>query len=88
METILELRDAWILYCEAKFPDADEFPPPEPFSPRQTAMLLFENSFLFTARYDAIRAAPYDTMFDEEADGSLIVSGKGAPWVNGVSGLG
>ena len=68
----MDLREAWTLYCEQKFPDPENLPPLDPLSPRETAMLLFENSFLFAARHDRITATPYDKVFDEEADGSLI----------------
>lgn len=68
----MELRDAWLLYCEQKFPDAEYLPDPEAFSPEETAMLLYETGYLFTPRMAAIKATPYDTHFDEEADGALI----------------
>ena len=68
----MELRDAWLLYCEQKFPDAEYLPDPEAFSPKETAMLLYEAGYLFTPRMAAINATPYDTLFDEEADGALI----------------
>ena len=71
-ETILELRDARLLYCEQKFPNAVAMPAPQSFDPEQTAMLLYESAFLFTARQASIKATPFDPVFDDEADGALI----------------
>lgn len=68
----MDLRDAVLVYFERFFPMDGPLPPMQDFSPEDTALLLYENAFLFTARHEAINAVPYDAAFDEEADGALI----------------
>ena len=46
----MELRDAWCLYCEDKFSHLEALPDLEALNPRQTALILFENASIFTAR--------------------------------------
>lgn len=65
----MELSKAWIAYCEPKVaPDAEA----EPFSPDLVMERLWLFNPLFTARFDAITATDFSTVFDEEADGALM----------------
>ena len=67
----MELSEIWIAYCEERFPQGAAFPQPEPVSPTMAAELFFDLHPLFRARMDGFTNVPYNTAFDDEADGAL-----------------
>jgi hypothetical protein len=67
----MELRDVWYWYCQQRFPEEKELPPPQPVSPWEGLELLFDLHPMFTARSDIVSSVEYDTVFDDEVDGAL-----------------
>ncbi|KIC38129.1 hypothetical protein RA27_20370 [Ruegeria sp. ANG-R] len=67
----MQLSEVWMSYCADRFPEEKELPPPMPVDPWEALELLFELHPMFTARYDAIKSAPFDRIHDEETDGAL-----------------
>ncbi len=67
----MKLSEVWLAYCETRFPNEASLPPPEPLAPWDAIELFFDLHPMFTAQYDIINSVPFDTSFDEEADGAL-----------------
>lgn len=85
----MELKHAWMWYCQERFPDPNANPAPEPVSPMQALSLLSDLQPMFTARIDMIEATPYNTAFDNEADNMLLHLARFddlSAWENGSAG--
>ena len=68
----MDLGEVWMEYCFEAIGRPAKAPALRPLAPMEVVERLFDFHPLFTARPDIINAAPYSTVFDEDADAALL----------------